>query len=154
MRLKSALHNGAVSTALKARGLLFAASDLALLDTSSSIQTGWQLARLGELGRAPARPSKIMLRTSPYSTTGPAYGLLAQLFGSTTKTAYAHAGQIATLLDFAALDLKSRADLTGFVQGVEGAPPVVTVFRLNDPRGGLGDLKFVSPYAPLFDAAV
>lgn len=95
-----------------------------------------------------------MLRASAYSTTGPAYGLLAQLFASSTKTAYARAGQIATLLDFAAFDISSRANLMGFVQGVEAAPPVVTVFRLSDGQANSGDVKFVSPFAPLFDVAV
>ncbi|HUY91671.1 MAG TPA: hypothetical protein VMV10_23215 [Pirellulales bacterium] len=95
-----------------------------------------------------------MLRTSAYSTNAPPYGVLSQLFGSSTKTAYVRAEQIATLIDIAGLDSSSRSDLLRFVQGVEGAPPLVTVFRLNGAPGGLGYLQFVSPYAPLFDAAV
>ena len=95
-----------------------------------------------------------MLRTSAYSTTALPHGLLAQLFGSSTKAALAHAGQVSTLIDFASIDAASHANLIQFVAGVEGAPPVVTLFRLNDAQGGLGYFRFVSPYAPLFDVAI
>ena len=97
-----------------------------------------------------------MLRTSAYATTAPPYGLVAQLFGSSTKAALLRAGQVSTLIDFASFGpnsgITSRANLLQYVAGVEVAPPMVTLFRLNGAQGGAG--YFVSPYAPLFDAAV
>jgi hypothetical protein len=48
----------------------------------------------------------------------------------------------------------SRSNLVQYVASIEGAPPVMTVFRLSDARHGSSYLRFVSPYAPLFDAAV
>lgn len=95
-----------------------------------------------------------MLRTSSYSTTALPYGFIGQLFGSSTKTAFQRAGQISTLLDFADLGSAPPSSLIGFVRGIEQSPPVVTVFQLNDPQGGQGAIRYVAPYAPLFDVAV
>ena len=97
-----------------------------------------------------------MLRVSAYTTTAPPFGLVGQLFGSSTKAALLRAGQVSTLIDFASLGatsgIASRSNLLQFVAGVEVAPPMVTMFRLNGAQGGAS--YFVSPYAPLFDATV
>ena len=95
-----------------------------------------------------------MLRTNAYSTTALPHGLLAQLFGSSTKAAVQHAGQISTLIDFGAFDGSSPAGMLRFVQRVEAAPPVVTLFQWSGAQGGAGTYRFVSPYAPLFDVAI
>lgn len=95
-----------------------------------------------------------MLRTSAYSTTALPHGLLVQLFGSSTKAAVEHAGQISALVDFGVFDASSRAGVLRFVQRIEASPPVVTMFQWNGAQSGAGTYRFVSPYAPLFDVAI
>jgi hypothetical protein len=95
-----------------------------------------------------------MLRTGAFSTTALPHGLFAQLFFSSTKAALQHAGQVSALIDVAEVETSSRAGVTRFVQGVEASPPVVTIYWLNEAQEGLDGLRFVSPYAPLFDVAI
>ena len=99
-------------------------------------------------------PLKSMLRTSSYSTSALPYGWLGQLFQSPIKAAVQQANQISSLIDFAAPVRFSSSNLMQYVASIESAPPVMTVFRLSDSQNGSSYLRFVSPYAPLFDAAI
>lgn len=100
-----------------------------------------------------------MLRTAPYFTTAPLYGLLPNLFDSSVKSALERGAGVAAALGYVSQDLNSLSgsavdgpQFISLLQSFAANPPTFTVYQLAGPNGAT--MRFVSPFAPLFNFAV
>lgn len=96
-----------------------------------------------------------MLRTAPYFTTAPAYGLLNQLFEGSLKSHIEQGERIASAVAYLSNTigaLSGEPTGAGFISLLESIarnPPTFTVYRVTGPDGA--GFNVVSPNAPLFN---
>jgi hypothetical protein len=97
-----------------------------------------------------------MLRTAPYFTTAPAYGLVSRLFDSSTKSKLEQSNQIGSAVAYlsAAIDTldpgaPNTAGFLSLLESIASDPPIFTVYRIAGPHGAT--FNVVSPEAPLFN---
>ncbi|HEV3339202.1 MAG TPA: hypothetical protein VG125_02560 [Pirellulales bacterium] len=97
-----------------------------------------------------------MLRTAPYFTTAPAYGLVAQLFDSSLKSTLEQGNRVASAvaylsnaIDTLAPGTANTAGFLSLLDSIASDPPIFTVYRLVGPDGAT--FNVVSPQAPLFN---
>lgn len=97
-----------------------------------------------------------MLRTAPYFTTAPAYGLLNQWFEGSLKSHIEQGERIASAVAYLSNSLNANnpgaatgAGFLSLLESIARNPPTFTVYRVTGP-GGAG-FNVVSPNAPLFN---
>lgn len=98
-----------------------------------------------------------MLRTAPYFTTAPAYGLLSQLFDSSIKSKIEQSERIASAVAFISNSMNAAnagaatgAGFLSLLETIARNPPTFTVYNIIGPGGA--NFRVVSPHAPLFNS--